>query len=293
MIFGRFDDSLELSLGEEVYRFEKPGDLEFALAGRTGLPAERIAALVGLGDEALLREAEAIRQVEQRFADALSGALENVTRISPFLKEIDPSLISNDHGWREIIGALNAVDEPHEAFKKVALVKYMQYLTSRQVVIKSLYADRQARQPARPKAQPTPDSELLKETVILDLTALGGTAEARKSFTFVRMPKGETVEVEPTGGEAIELMLASHRCRLLTGDRVAFVDESGQETTLRPGRNIIGRDSSCDIVINPELRDVSRRHLVVEVEKTGKLRMVDISSHGTSIPPDYLESTSI
>ena len=98
--------------------------------------------MLELDDDALLREAEAIRAVEQRFADALSGSLENVTSISPFLKEMDLSLISQDHDWRAIITALNQLPGQHEECKKVALVKYMQYLNARQEVVKTLYSSR-------------------------------------------------------------------------------------------------------------------------------------------------------
>lgn len=43
----------------------------------------------------------------------------------------------------------------------------------------------------------------------------------------------------------------------------------------------IGRDPSCDIVINDP--QISRRHAIVRVSDTGKIEIVDLSSNGTSV----------
>ena len=63
-------DVLEISIDGERYEFQSPRDFEFALSGRICVPASKIAALSRLSDNELLREAEAIRAVEQRFAEA-------------------------------------------------------------------------------------------------------------------------------------------------------------------------------------------------------------------------------
>ena len=86
--------SLKLQIADSTYEFDTPEDLAFALAGRAGIPGTRISALVEMNDLSLRREAEAIRHVEQTFNDALDGSLQEVTSISPFLKEID---LSTDH----------------------------------------------------------------------------------------------------------------------------------------------------------------------------------------------------
>ena len=60
-------DVLELNIDGEHYVFHGPREFEFALAGRVSPPASKIAALSRLGDDELLREADAIRAVEERF----------------------------------------------------------------------------------------------------------------------------------------------------------------------------------------------------------------------------------
>lgn len=288
-------DGLELSIDDERYVFQSPQDFEFALNGRTCLPAQKVAALSRLGDDELLREAEAIRAVEQRFAEALSGTLEDITSVGPFLKTMEPSIISQDNSWRSIISALNSVERIPETYKKIALVKYMQYLASRQDVVKSLYANRHPHHATEAKPgnasgvyRPT---ARFRETMLLNLN--GARDMEHPGTSFSRLPKGETVELDLEEDRVIDLLLGKHQCRILLQDRLLFVDQSGHDSELHVGRNIVGRDATSDVIIDASLRDVSRKHLIVESDGARQLRLTDISSHGTSLPPKYLDHTSI
>jgi len=288
-------DVLELSIDGDRYVFQSPRDFEFALAGRTCLPTAKIAALSRLDDDELLREAQAIRAVEQRFSEALSGALEDITTVSPLLKTLEPSVISQDNNWRSIIGALNDAGRISETYKKIALVKYMQYLTSRQEVVKSLYANRQPRGDG--EARPNNGSAVyrptarFRETMLFNLNNI--SEMERHEMSFSRLPKGETVEVDLEEDLAIDLLLAKHQCRILLRDKLFFVDENGHDSELHAGRNVVGRDATSDVIIDASLRDVSRKHLIVESDGVAQIRLTDISSHGTSLPPKFLDHTSI
>ena len=278
--------SLKLPVGDAVYEFLSPEDFAFALAGRAGVPGPRVTSLVGLSSDALRREAEAIRVVEQKFNDALDGVLRDVTRIGSFLKEIDLGLVSQDHDWRSIISALNALDEPFEAYKKVALVKYVQYLAARRQAVTAIYSGRKGHQGAGG------DHDVegkLRETAIFDMSEL----DASDPGGFSRMPKGETVEIDVATEGQVSLLLAKHRCRIESNGKLRFVDDADVETPLRIGKNIVGRDSACDVLVKAAYRDVSRRHLIIEVEPGDRIRLTDISSHGTSLSPRLLENTSI
>ena len=288
-------EALEVEIEGERYAFQSPRSFEFALGGRTNLPVSKIAALSRLGDDELLREAEAIRSVEQRFVDALSGTLEDITNVGPLLRSMEQSIISHDNGWRSIMSALNACEQPCEPYKKVALVKYLQYLASRQEVVKHLYANRRKAQTAEvPRRngislyQPTPR---FKETLIFDLNGAGDSHPVEIAFS--RMPKGETVELALEPEQAVELLLARHPCSIVLHEGLVFVDEKGKGSSLRVGRNVVGRDADSDVVINAGFRDVSRKHLIVETDGVCRVKLTDISSHGTSLPPRYLDHTSI
>lgn len=285
-MFGRSSsETLTLVLGDHRYEFATPEDLGFALAGRAGVPGSRVGSLVEMGDEALRREAEAIRQVEKLFNNALDGSLQEVTRISPFLKEIDTNLISQDHDWRAIISALNGLSEPFEPFKKIALVKYTQYLAARRQAVTAIYASRKH---AKMDSNLGSDSQL-RETAIFDLSEFPGEEGAE----FSRVPKGETVEVDLSMEGSVHVLLAKHRCRVESPGKPVFVDDNEQVTKLRRGKNIIGRDATCDVLINVAYRDVSRKHLIIEVADENNVRLTDISSHGTSLSSHLLENTSI
>ena len=288
-------DVLEISIDGERYVFQSPRDFEFALSGRICVPASKIAALSRLSDNELLREAEAIRAVEQRFAEALSGALEDITTVGPLIKKMEPSIITQDNSWGSIISALNGLDQIPETYKKIALVKYMQYLTSRQEVVKNLYANRRPRDAAdarrangsavyRPTAR-------FRETMLFNLNGIPDMERHETSFS--RLPKGETVEVSLEEDRAIDLLLAKHQCRILLRDRLLFVDQNGHDSELRAGRNIVGRDATSDVIMDADLRDVSRKHLIVESDGMQQIKLTDISSHGTSLPPRFLDHTSI
>lgn len=285
-MFGRAQArGLRLRLGESSYEFPTPEDFAFALTGRASVPGSRVGALVEMGDEALRREAEAIRQVERMFNNALDGSLRDVTSISPFLKEIDINLISQDHDWRTIISALNAIEDPHEPYAKVALVKYVQYLAARRQAVTAIYATRRN---ARPEGV-TGGNGKLRDTALFEVAELSSEEAAQ----FRRIPKGETVEIDLGAEEAVALLLAKHCCRLGSDGKPVFVDDADRSTPLRRGKNIVGRDASCDVVINASCRDISRKHLIVEVAGDHLVRLTDISSHGTFIHPRLLDNTSI
>ena len=246
-----------------------------------------------MSDEALLKEAESIRAVEQRLSQALSGSLEDVTSISPFLKELDISLISNDNDWRSIFLALNDTATAFEEFKKLALVKYMQYLVSRQEVVKSLYRNRQAVKEAMIPdilAEQSAAEGPLKETLIFDFTAFRRPTKEQSQFN--RLPKGETIEIPIHENLSIRILLAKHKCHIVYRDTLVFVDDKGVDSELRVGRNVIGRDISGDIVMDANFRDISRQHLIVENDSDTVVKITDISSHGTSIEPGYLNLTT-
>lgn len=280
---------LVLEINGNRYEFASPNDFAFALSGRAGVPGTKITSLVKLSTVALRREAEAIRHIEQMFNDALDGSMTDVTSIGPFLREIDLNSISQDHDWRALMMSLNQTDRAFEEFKKIALVKYVQYLAARREAIAAIYTDRQTSKSIDTGTEADDPDGRVRETAIFNV----GELDHRDPGEFSRMPKGETLEVALPEVEELNLLVAKHPCRLRHGDKPIFVDDAGQETRLHRGRNIIGRDANSDVVIDPHYRDVSRKHLIIEVENGGIAKLTDISSHGTSVPPDFLDNTSI
>lgn len=291
MIFKRpptESDELTLKVGDQAYRFDSLADFEFALSGRTCVPSEKITALVSAPDDDLLEEAAGIEQAEQRLREVLDGVLDDSDNIDDVLKEVDLALIFHDNDWRAVISALMPMPASFGAFKKVALVKYMEYLASRHETLKGVYQHRQIhkQESAAPENDPGSAQASPKETAVFEMSPVGAGEDQSQ---FGRLPKGETLEVPLEADDAFSLMISRHKCGIVIRGRMLFVDGAGRETTLREGENVVGRDSEADIVMEAALRDISRKHLVIECNGTNVVRVTDISSHGTWVHSRYLD----
>ncbi|MEM7540525.1 MAG: FHA domain-containing protein [Pseudomonadota bacterium] len=284
-----FAKALTLQIADEPISFATLAEFEFALSGRTNVPATKIADLMLLNADDLKREAKNIKRVEKRFVEILSNSIENPGAIRKLVGEVDVQVFSNDHDWREIFKALNREGDEYDELRRVAVVKYMQYLRSRQDVIKQTYKLKHKAEPMI--AEPSPDQtvmnpmeetkDFLKETNIFDAMSLDPNAENVDEFT--RIPKGEAVKVTLSGDQTIEVKLSKHPFKLNFG-AMEFIDENGAVYRLGDGKNIIGRDSVCNVCVDNSLRDVSRMHLIIEPLDSGETRFTDLSSHGTFIP---------
>lgn len=287
-----FTKPLELQIGDQTLKFSSVSDFEFALAGRTAVPSKKITEMVKFSPEQLKKEAKTIKEIEKRFVGILSRSIEEPSSINRALRELDPLIFSQDHMWRDIIGALNQGDDDFNPFRRVALVKYMQYLSSRQEIIKYLYSEKKKYLEEAGQGEPV-ESTKLKDTLILENTLFEpASGSDRKSGAFERMPKGEAVTVTLEDGAEMEVLLSRHACKIVAGDRIRFVDQAGRSYELKKGRNIIGRDAVSTVMIDPSLRDVSRLHLVIENFDNRSLQLTDMSSHGTYVPARFLEHHS-
>ena len=287
-----FAKPVELLVGEQTLKFSSIIDFEFALNGRTSIPSNKITDLVRFTTIQLKKEAHVIKEVEKRFVTMLSKSIEDPKSIDRSLREIDPLTFSQDHGWREIISALNnAGDEGLSEFKRMAIVKYMQYLSARQEIIKYLYSEKIKHVPDSSSNGYTEDGDGMKTTVILDSTVIAIPQEENKTGDKLeRMPKGEAVNIHLMPGKELNLLLSKHECKLVGGDEIQFIDHEGNKHKLVEGRNVVGRDTVSTIMLDSSLRDVSRLHLVIEKKDQTNLTLTDLSSHGTFLPAKYIES---
>lgn len=285
-----FAKPLELKIGEQTISFLSISDFEFCLSGRTSVPSSKITDMVKCTTKQLQTEAHTIKDIEKRFVSILSRAIEDTSSISRLLKELDTSIFSQDHGWRNIIGALNEGGDEFNPFRRVALVKYMQYLSSRQDIIKYLYSEK--KKPTAEKHDSNDeqvDGEQFKDTLIFENTIFQTNSIGQKDGEFERMPKGESVIAVLKPNERIIVMLSKHKCEIEANGQIYFIDQSGRKHALDMGRNVIGRDAAGTVAIDPGLRDVSRTHLVIENLGNNSLQLTDLSSHGTYIPTALLE----
>lgn len=287
-----FAKPIELQVGDQPLKFSSIADFEFCLSGRTSVPSRKITEMVKFSPDQLKKEARTIKDIEKRFVSILSRSIEDPLSINRAIRELDPLIFSQDHNWRDIISSLNTGGDDLNPFRRVALVKYMQYLSSRQEIIKYLYSEKKKFMEEAPAREADGgDAARFKDTLILENTLFEPSPGAEsKAKEYERLPKGEVVNVALDEGAHVEVLLSKHVCKLIAGDTLKFVDQAGRQYELRKGRNIVGRDTISNIMIDPSLRDVSRLHLVVEKVDDRHVNLTDMSSHGTYLPVQYLPS---
>lgn len=292
-----FNKALALSINGEEISFHTLAEFEFALGGRTNVPASKLADLIMLSPDELKREAKSIKTVEKRFVDILSRSIEQPGEIGRLVREVDIQVFSNDYDWRSIFKALNNEDEAYDELRRVAVVKYMQYLRSRQDVIKQTYKIKakelgRTSDAARPAPGPVEETrDQFKETSIFDSLSLEVPPDLTAGAQLTRLPKGEAITIRPRANADFDLRLSKHHFVFRNHAVRELVDELGNAHEIGPGKNIIGRDSVCNVVVDAALRDVSRMHLIIEPMDGGALRFTDLSSHGTFLPSGLLPAS--
>lgn len=265
---------VEIAIGSKYLTFYSPEDLEFCLAGRTTIPAKRIIEMAQLSTTELKQKARTIKNIETRFAKILYQTMEQTGSIKRAIDELDTLAFSRDHKWRTIIAALRNSDQADDRFRRIALVKYTQYLASMQAMIKCLYSEKRKHQ---------------KNTADLDDDDVSlSDFETDDDNQMERMPKGETVTLAINRNQAIRLFLSAHKCKLIGGHAITFTDPAGGKHRLRPGKNIIGRNRDSNVIIDHTLIDVSRLHLIIDIDADNHIKLTDLSSHGSYIAAKYL-----
>ena len=106
-----FTKALSLEVGGQTISFSTLAEVEFALSGRTDVPAKKIAEMVGLTLQELRTEAKAIKNVEQQFVEVLSKSIEEPGSITKYLEQLDAHVFSQDHHWRDIMRSLSNKDK--------------------------------------------------------------------------------------------------------------------------------------------------------------------------------------
>jgi hypothetical protein len=110
------------------------------------------------------------------------------------------------------------------------------------------------------------------------------------SGEVTRLPKGEPVPLTVRDGDEVYLFLAKQQYRLKRGETVKLIDENGKEQELHAGRNVIGRAPDADVRVGTNRKDISRRHLLIELPDDEIAVLTDLSSFGTFVEDKALKS---
>ena len=272
---------MQFAIGEQTYKFSSLAEFEFSLVGRTSLPVGKFKRAMKLALGELKKEYKKIKVIEKELVSILSASISQPGSINRSLREIDVNTFSEEHGWRTIISALHNGDDELNEFRHIAMVKYLQYLSSIQEVLQEFYAEKKK----EILKSSTSHSKNLKQNI---------TKSFSKEQEMERLSKGENIAIHINAGDKIALLLSNHQCSIIGEESsIKFVDESGRYHKLKSGKNVIGRGSDSDIVMSQNLRDISRMHVVIEGAETNMLYLTDLSSHGTFIPAKYVADNSL
>ncbi len=278
---------LILSIGNVTLTFTSIDDLKFALDAKTQLPVWKYDELIAFSLEALEKQAVDIRNVEGQLLHVLDASFTEPLSIDYHLREIDNRIFSEDHAWREFMEALNKQDSTYSDYKRVALVKYLQYLASRQELIKRVYWSKYRKFRGEPVVAEKDPSSAVRETAIFDANELAGIFEDGGD-QYQRLPRGEPRDVRLLPGQEMPIRLSVHSFKLVRADGAYLVDEKDKEYPLLPRRSRVGRSTDNDVVLDSAYRAISRKHLILEFPSKDRVVFTDRSSHGTFIPLKYL-----
>ncbi len=283
---------LRLTIDGRLLLYKSVDDFSFAIESRTSVPAERFHSLLARTPEELWTEAESIKSVEKNLVDILEDALCDARACGPAIQGLGLQIFSKDHDWRTLMQALNEQGDQYEGYKRLALIKYMQYLGARQEILRLIFKMKSTgRPPNNGVADASAEEMDIVETVLFDLNELGDSEPTEHPLQ--RLPQGEAVRAHALPGHAIEIRLAKYTFNIVNDDGWSLRDRDGHCYPLSARQNIVGRGSENDITLGRDYRNVSRRHLIMEPIDDHVILLTDISSHGTFAPPLQIEYCGI
>ncbi len=287
--------ALLLEMPDRTIKFCSIDEFTFALASRTDFPVTRMRALMKHSPEELEQTAQNIHDIERQFSDVVAKSAMIPALIGEFFADIRIKLFSLDHDWRDIMDGLRRLSPEFNEYKRVALVKYMQYLRSRQQILKNVFMEK-TRNDDDASIHATPIDAAgvnidQSNTAVFDITRMaqfaGADSAAASKHDFVSLDKGETRSVKFSGERELQLSLAGNYFKLYSGKDFYLADDGGNTYPLRNGKNLVGRHSGCDVVVDKSCRSISRHHLIIEPIAEDTVLLTDLSAHGTEIPAVY------
>jgi len=277
--------SLKIRIGNINESFTSPDEFVQFLSARLTVPSESMERFVHLDERALQREARKMLHAYQNVIDIMATAKQSGEILSNLWRRLDISKVPDDHDWPSILFALGNAEHIVEDYQREALSNYMRFLDARRQAVDSFrdYSNNSGsgessmtsmpRNSAVPEASASPDAAL-------DM--------------YSRLPHCHTVEVDLDEKTDITVFLGSNRYRLTKHGEILTLKESGavQAYMLKPGRNTVGRSSQCDVHLDSRQSDISRQHLVVEINTGRRVSLMDVSSRGTYVRPNLISEFS-
>ena len=275
---------LRLDIGGNWQVFQNEQQFSEFLAERIEMSANRIEDLTALDGHGVQRELRHTRRSHQNSVDILVRAMETHTRLRYLWGLLDVSKVPDEHDWPSILFAVGSADNTSEPALRLTLTHYVHYLEARREILESM--GREWRSVALRGGSPRP---VTPKAMRSDLSPVSRFT-TRRNQLYARLPRRRAVNVDLNTRRQITLYLARNRFVLRLEDGYVVLQQNdGVNHTLKIGRNMVGRSAQCEVCVDQGHSDISRQHLLIEVSEGSHVRLTDLSSRGSYMPPDMLD----
>jgi FHA domain len=277
--------SLKIKIGGNNMTFASPDDFIQYLSARLTVPNESMERFAHLDQRALQREARKMLHAYQNVIDIMATAKQSGEILNNLWRRLDISKVPDDHDWPSILFALGNAANNVEGFQREALSNYLRFLDIRRQTVDSFRDHSNKTGSGESSMTSVPRNSRASDESVVPEAALD---------MYSRLPHCHSVEVDLDDRTDITVFLGSNRYRLTKQGEILTLKESGAVQTymLKPGRNTVGRSSQCDIHLDSRQSDISRQHLIVEINTSKRVSLMDVSSRGTYVRPNLIGDQS-
>ena len=282
---------LRLEAGGQRYAFENAQDYERFLRDRIDLPSEVIERLASLDGHGVAREMRHTRRSHKNAVDIMVRAMETRTRLRYLWGILDVDKVPDEQDWPAILFAVGSADRISEPALRLTLTNYIHYLESRREILDSLGREFRSSggRPALSQRPVVPHAMRGAERPA-DAAPSSMRFTTRRNQLYARLPRRRAINLDLNRHPNLVLYLARNRFVLkLEQGSVFLQQQDGVVYHLKPGHNMVGRSANCEICVDSGHSDISRQHLLIEMTVEHHVRMTDLSSRGTYLPPELLE----
>src|SRR5579859_1842806 len=274
---------LRLELRGQWQVFSDEQDYTRFLSSHSEVPAEHIERLADLDSHGVQRQLRHTRRSHKNSVDLLVRALETGQRLRYLWGMLDVDKVPDEQDWPTILFAVGSNDRVSDSALRLTLTHYIHYLESRRDLLETL--GREYRAGSGGGSRPVMPRAMRSEAV-----PPSSRFTTRLNQLYARLPRRRAVNLDLNRHPEIIVYLARNRFTLkLIGGQVVLQQQDGVSYEVRPGRTMLGRSAQCDICLDSASADISRQHLLIEMTVEHHLRLTDLSSRGTYLPPELLE----
>lgn len=307
-IFG--GGGLAIEIKSQSFSFDTVDDFKLFLSAKTEIPSSKMQEMLKRSEQHLKEEIKQLKIIETTINEKLASTIRDPKTIDSYLDDATMVRFSQDYDWRQIMFELSKKSTDYSEYKLEAVAYYMKYLRSRVEIAESILRERyNVKSDNSPSMIETVDTKALTDnyaeyirkegesgkeedekklfvsTSHIDLSDKKEEEEAVPS-ELKRIPRGKTVTVDISTVKDFPVKIASRKFVITVGDKIELVSKKGDIYPIELGENLVGRSTKCSIVLDAELVDISRQHLVIERYPDLTLHFTDLSSSGTQLPSD-------